>query len=302
MFGVSASGKTCFLYAMSQIMANGIRSGQNLIKAISNRAKQQMKLNSGYMSLLQRKWPQTSDVTESYNFRVSMQCNGHFGEIIDSLEILDYRGGLLQSTQELDEAEFNNLLESFRGSSAIIFIVDGETIIEALDPSQRHPSHRHKNDLLEQFSAQSQIRFIENIFMEYKRVDEEVPPILIAISKGDVFASEMEKDNARNLLIEYLPSIFSIGSELTAGITIVSLGKNLGTDAKGCLTGLLELSTDYNIHIPIVFGIYSELCYQYDETSDEDERQGMRAVMSVLRSFFSDRLLLYINGKKAHEI
>lgn len=231
-----------------------------------------------------------------------MQCNGNFGEIIDSLEIQDYRGGLLQSTQELDEAEFDNLLESFRGSSAIIFIVDGETLISALDPSQRAPSHRSETDLLKQFTAQTQIRFVENIFMEYTRVDEEVPPILIAISKGDLFASEEEKNNARNLLIEYLPSIFSIGSELTVGITIISLGENLGSDAKGGLTGILKLSTDYNLHVPIVFGIYSELCYQYDEISDEGERQGLRSIMSVLRKFFSHRVQLYINGKQAYEV
>lgn len=301
MFGVSASGKTCFLYAMSQVMSRGVRQDNNLVQIISNRARQQMKLNAGYMKLAQRQWPQTSDKTESYDFKVSMQCNGYFSEIIDSLEIQDYRGGLLQSTQELDEEEFDNLMKSFRGSSAIIFIVDGQTLINALEPQERDISHANNTDVLEQFSAQSQIRFVENIFMEYKRVEEEVPPILIAISKGDVFASDYEQRNAMNLIKEYLPSIFAIGSQLTVGITTMSLGDNLGSDAEGGLIGQLKLSPDYNIHIPVIFGIYADLCYQYEEMTDENERKGLAAVLSALRSIFSKRVQLFINGRQARE-
>lgn len=302
MFGVTGSGKTCFLYSMAQILGRGVRNDDNLVQIIATRARQQIKLNDGFMQLAERRWPQTSDKTESFFFKVSMQCNGHFDEVIESLEIQDYRGGLLQSTQDLDEEEFNELMNSFRGSSAIIFIVDGKTLIEALDEEDKDISHKGQTDVLSQFKARSQIRFVENIFMEYKLVEEELPPILIAISKGDIFVTDSERDNARKLLKEYLPSIFSIGSKLTAGITIMSLGENLGVDANGELTGFLKLSTEYNIHVPVIFGIYADLCYEYEEASDEDEKKGIAALLDILKKLFADKIQLFINGKQAIEI
>ena len=302
MFGVSASGKTCLLYAMSQVVGRGIRQNDNLVQIISNRASQQMKLNDGFMQLAQHRWPQTSDRTESYDFRVGIQYNGHYSDVIESLEIQDYRGGLLQTTSHLDQEEFDDLMHSFRGSSAIIFIVDGQTIIDALDDSDKHVSHRGNTDILRQFQAQSQIRFVENIFLEYKRVSHDVPPIMIAISKGDIFASEEEKLNAKRFVKQALPSIFAMGSGLTTAITVLSLGEKLGTDADGNLTGRLSLDTDFNIHVPLLFGIYSDLCYQYEETADEAERRGISAVLNFLRSLFADRVDLYINGRPAHAV
>ncbi len=302
MFGVSASGKTCFLYAMAQVLRNGVRHGDNLVQIISSRARQQMKLNDGYMKLARRQWPQTSDKTETFDFKVSMQCNGYFSEVIPSLEIQDYRGGILQDMSETGEEELDALLDSFRGSSAIIFIIDGQTLIDAMVPEDRDVCHRGNTDVLEQFSARTQIEFVENIFMEYKRVEDDIPPILIAISKGDIFASDYERKNGIRLIKEKLPSIFAVGSKLTAGITIMSLGVGLGTDANGGLLGTLKLSEEYNIHVPVIFGIYCDLCYRYEETDDTAERKGISVLLKSLRRLFADRVQLFISGKQAREV
>lgn len=302
MFGVSNSGKTCFLYAMAQVLRNGVRHGDNLVQIISNRARQQMKLNDGYLKLARRQWPQKSDKTETFDFKVSMQCNGYFSEVIPSLEIQDYRGGILQDMSETGEEELDALLDSFRGSSAIIFIIDGQTLIDAMDPEDRDVCHRGNTDVLEQFTARTQIEFVENIFIEYKRVEEDIPPILIAISKGDIFASDYERENGIRLIKEKIPSIFAIGSKLTAGITIMSLGEGLGTDANGGLLGTLRLSEDYNIHIPVIFGIYCDLCYQYEDTDDTAERNGISVLLKLLRQMFASRVQLFISGRQAREI
>lgn len=302
MFGVSSSGKTCFLYAMAQVLRTGVRHGDNLVQMISNRARQQMKLNDGYLKLAKRKWPQKSDKTEPFDFKVSMQCNGYFSEIIPTLEILDYRGGILEDMSENAETNLDELLDSFRGSSAIIFIIDGKTLIDAMNPDDRDVCHRGAIDIETHFSARMQIEFVENIFIEYKRVEEDIPPILIAISKGDLFASEYEKDNGIRLIKEKLPSMFSVGSKLTAGITTMSLGENLGSDENGGLTGTLKLDLDHNIHVPAIFGIYADLCYQYEDTNDTAEKKGIAVLLTELRRLFADRVELYISGKKAREI
>lgn len=302
MFGVSSSGKTCFLYAMAQVLRNGVRQGDNLVQIISNRARQQMKLNEGYYKLAKREWPAKSNETVPFDFKVSIQCNGYFSDVIDSLEILDYRGGILEDMSESGEEKLDELLDSFRGSSAIIFIIDGKTLIDAMDPEDRDVCHRGNTDVLGQFTARTQIEFVENIFIEYKRVENDIPPILIAISKGDIFASEYEKENGIRLIKEKLPSIFAIGSKLTAGITVMSLGEDLGTDANGGLVGTLKLNQDYNIHIPVIFGIYADLCYQYEETTDAAEKNGISVLLTLLRRMFADRVQLFISGRKAREV
>lgn len=302
MFGVSASGKTCFLYAMTQVLRNGVKTGESLVQLISSRAQQQTALNDGYTKLIKGQWPQTSDRTETYEFKVSMQCNNNFSEIIPMLEIQDYRGGLLQSTSELDTLELEELLDSFRGSSAIIFIIDGQTLIEALDVEERDTKHQNDTDFLKQFTSRSQIEFVENIFMEYKRVEDEIPPIMIAISKGDLFTSDREKENGIRFIKEKLPSLFSVGCKMTVGITTMSLGENLGSDNQGRLTGTLSLTTDFNIHVPVIYGIYADLCYQYEEIKDPDERAGITALLTSLRPLFANRIQLYENGQRALEI
>lgn len=300
--GVSSSGKTCFIYAMSQLLRCGVSSGDNLLQMISNNSSQQIKLNNGYLKLIQNRWPQTSDKTELYDFRVSVRCNGYFNEIISSLEIQDYRGGMLLGDSPTDTDELDTLMDSFRGSSAIIFIIDGQTLIEALDPSERDASHRNCGDITQQFISRSQIELAENIFMKYSKAEEYIPPVIFAISKGDLFASKNEEECAMRLIREKIPSIFSIGSGMTAAIVRMSLGENLGTDSEGGLTGQLNLSEENNIHVPVIFGIYSDLCIEYENSSDSRERDGIMSVLDMMRRFFADRIRLFVSGKEAIEL
>lgn len=287
---------------MAQVLRGGVRHEENLVQMISNRANQQMRLNNGYLKLARREWPEKSDETVPFDFKVRMQCNDYFGEVIDSLEILDYRGGILEDMSENAEKNLVDLLDSFRGSSAIIFIIDGKTLIDAMDPDDKDVSHRGELDVLTQFSARMQIEFVENIFIEYKRVEEEIPPILIAISKGDLFASDYERENAVRLIKEKLPSIFSIGSGLWSGITIMSLGENLGSDANGRLTGKLKLTQDYNIHIPAIFGIYADLSYQYEMTNELGDKNGILMLLKMLRKLMSGKVQIFKSGKIAREV
>lgn len=300
--GVSGSGKTSFLYSMAKVLRNGVCQGNSFVQIICSKAHQQMKLNEGYMKLVRRQWPQTSDKSETFDFKVNMQCNGHFSEVIPSLEIQDYSGSILQDSSAAGENDFSSLLDSFRGSSAIIFILDSQTIIDALNPEERDASHRCNNDAFKQFSARAQIELMENIFIEYKRFEEDIPPILIAISKGDIFASDYEKENGIRLIKEKLPSMFATGSKLTTGITIMSLGEDLGSNADGEMIGTLKLNEEYNIHVPAIFGIYADLCYEYAETTDIAERNGISALLLLLRRMFADRVQLFIGGRQAREV
>ena len=102
-FGVRGAGKTCYVYAMSQVMQAGATFGDTTISLIANDIKQQSRLNRGYAELADHKWPMGSLKTTVYDFKVRLQHQDEYQEIIPSLLIRDYRGGLLQSEEDDDE-------------------------------------------------------------------------------------------------------------------------------------------------------------------------------------------------------
>lgn len=302
MFGVSSSGKTCFLYAMAQVLRNGVRHGNDCVRIIANDPLKQKKLNNGYLTLANFEWPQKSDKTESYDFKVNMQCCDASVDVIDSLEILDYRGGILDDVSDDAGKDLHQFMTWVKGSSALIFIIDGKTLINAMDPDDRDLCHRKNNNVAEQLRARMQIDYVENIFMHYKRESDDIPPVLVAISKNDLFASDYERDNGIRFVKEHLPSFFAKGSGIWAGITTMSLGLNLSTDAQSRLLGTLNLSPEFKIHIPVIFGIYAELSAQYVATSNPNDQKILALLLKTLRNIMNDNVQLFISGKPAYEI
>ena len=223
-FGVRGAGKTCYVYAMSQVMQAGATFGDTTISLIANDIKQQSRLNRGYAELADHKWPMGSLKTTVYDFKARLQHQDEYQEIIPSLLIRDYRGGLLQS--EEDDDELDELLDSFSDSCAVVFLVDGETLLQALDPMDVDPQHREPLEANQILSARNQISFVENLFMEYKKRNHSIPPVMIVITKADLFLNNNEVECGKKLIKRYLPSVFAKGSGIDAAITTVSLGEN----------------------------------------------------------------------------
>ena len=70
MFGISGSGKTCYLYAMAQVMSKGVKYGDSThISIRSNDLIQQQQLFYGYNTMAaESKWPLPSNNTTEYDF------------------------------------------------------------------------------------------------------------------------------------------------------------------------------------------------------------------------------------------
>lgn len=302
-FGVRGAGKTCYIYAMAQVMQAGAKYGpennETRISLIANDIKQQSRLNRGYSELAEHRWPMGSLKTTVYDFKVRLQHNDEYQEIIPSLLIRDYRGGLLQTEDDEDE-EFEELLDSFSDSCAIVFLVDGETLLQAMDPMDVAPEHRQPLEANQILTARNQISFVDNLFMEYKKRNKSIPPVMIAITKSDLFLSKEEIDKGKKLIKQYLPSVFAKGSGIDAAMTSVSLGDNLSHDEQGRLYGQLLLNTSRNIHMPIIYALYAYLDSVYDDSSKE-EQKFIDDVEFTLRRMFEGRVEIYYNGRPAFE-
>jgi len=312
-FGFTGSGKTCFIYAMSQVMSNGVEYGNTKISAIANIPEQQHFLNAEYMKMVQHKWPDGSKETTPFDFKIRVRHNDRFQELIPSLIMQDYRGGVWgrETDIELEEkrkdevkqlmTEFTDKTKKVNGREvitektvSIIFLIDGNTLLNSMDNLDKEEKHRNVS-AAERLMARQQILFVENLFDFFKKHQERIPPILITITKADMFASKQELDNAYEYIKKSMPSLFSEGSGVDVAITTVSLGTEL-TNTNGRLDGILNISIDNNIHIPMIFALYA---YLDELNGDEDDMAYINSLMKDLVKILDSRIQLYSNGKRA---
>lgn len=301
MFGLSGSGKTCFLYAMAQVLQGGACQGNNFrLSVIANKIQQQMALNDGYAEMaLNGRWPAGSNTTTPYDLCVRVQYDGMYSEIIPRLTLLDYAGGIWTNNNQNADRDRNNLIKEFAESSAVLFIVDGMTLLHAMDQNDLHPSHRDVATIQEIVMARQQISFVENLFKCFKdQYNRTIPPVMVAVTKSDVFADAGELEKGKELVKRYLPSIFAKGSGIEAGITSVSLGTGLSAGQNNKIVGRLSLNTQYNIHLPMVFGLYAYLNEAYDN-SPRNEQIEIEHLMNPIRQMMKGKVDMFKNGYPA---
>ena len=72
LLGLSGSGKTCYLYTMSHLLAKGISINGHTISATSMHRQQQLRLNRGIEQMASGKWPDGSTDTITYPFELKI--------------------------------------------------------------------------------------------------------------------------------------------------------------------------------------------------------------------------------------
>lgn len=300
LFGLSGSGKTCFIYAMSQVLGDkGVRSNDMTFTLKANDIMQQVFLNNGYMTLLDEKWPQPTNAPIVYDYCLRLQYQGRIMEILPNLIVQDYRGGILDFGTDKDVAEYKKMIKSFSESVAIVYVVDGNTLLAALEPNNRDVVHNHRNiDIKESIYAKQQMSIVENLFVDFKRTHKNVPPVLVAISKDDVLTAK-ELEAGKTMIKEIMPSIFGHGSNSISAITHFSLGVDL---EKGLQSERLRLNTERNLHIPVLFGAYAEFCQQYDDAKNKGVRNTLSNIMCEMRNIFIGKIDIFLAGERALEI
>lgn len=304
LLGVSRSGKTCYISAMSQIVKSCKLTNGQILSIKENNTSRQLELDNNFMTMVtEKRWPKNTDITTSYNFR--MQYNDNAMQLnIDSLEIDDYRGGVLTAIGNTADKERQNFLRSMGNTAVILFLIDGTTILNAMDNLDKAIEHRDIATPAEILAARNEISIMENILYNYvneRKDNKELPPIMLVVTKSDVFASEEEYQNGVNKVKELLPSLFLPGSNTFVAITKVSLGTNLEKDINGGIIGSLDISTRNNIHIPMLFAVYAFLDATYEQY-EKSNKNNIDQMMCSLRSEFSDKVKFYSNGREAFAV
>lgn len=302
--GVSRSGKTCYISAMSQIVKNcKLNNGQRLsIK--ENNTTNQLELDNNFMTMVtEKRWPKNTDITTVYDFRMQYS-DGNTQINIDSLRIDDYRGGVLTALGPQADKDRKNFLNSMSDTAVILFLIDGSTILNAMDELDKVPIHRGTTNAAEKLAARNEISIMENILYNYihqGNVKKELPPIMLVVTKSDVFGSDEEYKNGIAMVMELLSSLFLTGNNTFVAITNVSLGTNLEKDINGGIIGSLDISTKHNIHIPMLFALYAYLDATYEQY-DNAKKNDIDKMMRTLRTEFADKVKFYSNGKDAYAI
>lgn len=304
--GTSGTGKTCYIYALAQVMQMGVEDGNVTISAISNNAAQQGKINRLIGEMLEeRKWPKGTAKKETekdsdsiYDFCLRVQTDNVYKEIIPSLKIKDYAGGVLEHQTHDSKNDYDKIIQSFKDSVTLIFLVDAQNVLQGIDESDLAEEHRgvygNHNDKRLAINA---VTYIESILRDFKK-ENGLPPVMVAITKSDLFCNDNEREAAMKFIRKYIPSFFAIGSTVDAGICCVSLGENLGTDDSGLISGELKIDTSNNLHLPFLFGVYNYLDSVYDGSTPQNQAI-MSEMFRAMSKMFDGKLQVFESGKPA---
>lgn len=285
LLGLSGSGKTCYLYMAAYVLARGVKVNGHTISATSSNRQQAIMLNKGIEDIASRRWPEGSSNTLTYPFDLKID-----GKSVFPFTIYDYRGGILDHFSEADIKDVKEIFDTFEESSCIVILVDGDTIMQALEPELLSPTHRQNVPFHAQVKALNELSYIESLVKECNERMSRKVPILLTITKGDIFFPE-ELDAGKTLLKERLPSLFSLHNDMIVGITTVTLGEDLHNE-DGKIYGTVCLNTDGNVHLPILFALFQEI----DEVG-EDTTEARRLIREL---FSSDKMNFYRGGKIAY--
>ena len=128
LLGLTGSGKTCYLYAAAQVLARGVSVNGHKISATPSNRQQAVRLHRGIEQMARGKWPEGSMNTLTYPFELKID-----GKSVFPFTIYDYRGSMLDGLSDDDQDDTEEIFETFRESSCIVILVDGDTIMDALD-------------------------------------------------------------------------------------------------------------------------------------------------------------------------
>ena len=255
LYGLSRSGKTCYLSAMCQTMGQGIDMGnRNYFTAICPNPFQQANLDKNYDQMANGKWPEgTGSDSMTYNFDLSFCMR-----LIQEINITDYRGALLNSANPTDAAAQQAILDGSIGSGVLLFFIGADIILKAMESDP---------------AAMRQINFCNSLYAAYKRQESnyQKTAIMIVITKADIFDSNnVNRKQARDFVLTRLQSFFGKGTNLTVGITMISLGRDLQNTGDNVLSGDLIVGGTYgNLHIPLMYSAYNFLAQEIERITGE---------------------------------
>ena len=110
-FGVSRSGKTCYMYAMAKTMLHGVEG----LSIIATNDEQRRTLRAGWRTITNGSWPPGSERATPYEF----DCSLHLRSIMEFCWD-DFKGGILTSDADGDMLLFSEFEQYLQNSDGLI--------------------------------------------------------------------------------------------------------------------------------------------------------------------------------------
>ena len=291
--GLSGSGKTCYLYAASHVLTEGIRTSEGSVSILCTSVNRNILLNEGIEEMDngdQAVWPKGSNQTIEFPYELYIN-----GINKTRFEIYDYRGGALYDGSDRAQDEREELYETFNEASCVVVFIDAYTLMKSFGLKNHEDElYAYKKGGREAeaiTTANNRLNHLKLIMSEARQYLQQEVPILLTITKKDILSDD-ELNIAMEKLQTNMTTLFSKTNPNPVGITAVSLGTNLGAgevneDMKRKLTGCLHLDVSQNIHIPILFALFSGL-----ELSPNEAQ--------IARKIFNNNVLkMYVEGEPA---
>jgi GTPase SAR1 family protein len=236
MLGTSGAGKTSYLLGMYAVMQTGVQGFTISAREMDT----DLDLTERWEKLInvqgEDRWPApTAGAMENYSFDFSYGFRPMRG-----FEWIDYRGQALSDrSSEQDVQQLSNYLEN---SDCLFLSVSGEHLGDQITPA-----------IVREIKSDRMNQFIQQVISKHKEPTPDRPfPVVIAITKYDL-CYHREKQAVIEDIKKLFQALFTPNTGWLVMICPVSLGKELCQDPEhGSIVPV-------NVHLPIVFAIYSQL-------------------------------------------
>jgi hypothetical protein len=250
MLGTTGAGKTSYLLGMYAVMQTGIQGFTLAAKDMDL----DLELIQRWEKLISLKgedrWPTPNAAAmEYYGFDFSYGFRPLMG-----FQWLDYRG--LALSDRSTEQDVADLVQYLQESVCLFLCISGEYLTSELTPNT---VREIKSDRMNQFVQQ----YVSN----NKHPNPQQPfPVAIIITKYDL-CHHREREAIIADVKKLFQALFTPNSGWLVMICPVSLGRDLGDDPDNANI------VPVNVHLPVVFAVYSQLRSYGLKLKDDRDRQ-----------------------------
>lgn len=252
MLGTTGAGKTSYLLGMYAVMQTGVQGFTLAAKDMDL----DLELTQRWEKLISLKgddrWPTPNAAAmEYYGFDFSYGFHPLMG-----FQWLDYRG--LALSDRSTEQDVTELVEYLQESECLFLCISGEHLASEITPST---VRELKSDRMNQFIQQ---------YISFNKNPSSLKPfpIAIVITKYDL-CHHRDKDEIIADVKKLFQALFTPNSGWLVMICPVSLGKELGDNPENANI------VPVNVHLPVVFAVYSQLRAYGLKLKEERDRQNL---------------------------
>ena len=272
MLGTTGAGKTSYLLGMYAVMQTGVQGFTLAAKDMDL----DLELIQRWEKLISLKgedrWPTPNAAAmDYYGFDFSYGFRPLMG-----FQWLDYRG--LALSDRSTEQDVADLVQHLQQSACLFLCISGEHLTGTLTPKT---VREIKSDRMNQFVQQ----YVSN----QKQPDPQQPfPVAIIITKYDL-CHHREREEIIADVQKLFQALFTPNSGWLVMICPVSLGRDLGDDPDNANI------VPVNVHLPVVFAVYSQLRAYGLQIKSNRERQSSELTVAqqknpLLQLLRSERL------------